>query len=230
MDDTATEWECLARSALPDGAQLRLLRHAGEYAIYVDELELMASRFHGSEDALADHACDRLADCTGPRVLVGGLGMGFTLAAVLRRVGAEAEVVVAELSEAVVRWQEAWTGGVPGNPLRDPRVSVHLGDVVVLLEEGTHRWDAVILDVDNGPRHLSTPTNGWLYTQPGLRALKARLAPDGVLAIWSPAKDPRLTRDLRKTGFVVEVLRHGEDESALYDESGRHVLWMARPG
>lgn len=221
-------WDIIDREPVPDDDGLMyLMARGGEYAIVVDDRELMSNRQHGSEDALADLACDRLMSLEDARVLVGGLGMGFTLAAALRRVGAKGSVTVAELIPAVVRWNREYVGHAAGHPLQDPRVEVYVGDVCDLVDTVTG-WSAILLDVDNGPRALSRPTNGWLYTPQGVKTALAALIPGGVLGIWSAAGDPSLTRHLRKAGFDVEVHRHTEHGRPTEDGSGTHVLWMAR--
>ncbi len=223
------EWECIDHEAVPDdNGTLYLMARGGEYAIHVNGRELMGSGLHGSEDALAHLACDRLQNLDAARILVGGLGMGFTLAAVLRRLGPDGHATVAELMPAVVRWNREWLGRAAKHPLRDPRVQVYLGDVGDLVEQPPAPWDAILLDVDNGPRSLTRPTNGWLYTPQGLVAARKALAPGGVLGIWSAWSDGSLTRRLRGSGFEVEVLRHSEPRRPTADESGTHVLWMAR--
>jgi spermidine synthase len=221
-------WNIIDREPVPDDDGLMyLVARGSEFAIVVDDRELMSNRLHGSEDALADLACDRLSSIADACVLVGGLGMGFTLAAVLRRIGAEGSATVAELIPAVVRWNREFVGHAAGHPLRDPRVEVYVGDVCDLVEQAD-RWNAILLDVDNGPRALSRPTNGWLYTPQGLDTALAALVPGGVLGIWSADKDPSLTRHLKKAGFEVEVIRHTEAGRPTPDGSGTHVLWMAR--
>ncbi|HHO49745.1 MAG TPA: hypothetical protein ENK18_02470 [Deltaproteobacteria bacterium] len=205
-----------------------LLSRGSEYAIHVDERRLMTNRGHGSEDALADLACDRLARLNDARILVGGLGMGFTLAAALRRVGPAGRVVVAELVPAVVRWNRGHVGRAARHPLQDPRAEVYIGNVCDLVEASSASYSAILLDVDNGPRMLTRPSNGWLYTRGGIEAARAALIPGGILGIWSAAIDGSLTRRLRKAGLAVEVLRYTEEGRPTPDDSGTQVLWMAR--
>jgi spermidine synthase len=222
-------WEYVDHESVPDDdGTLYLMSRGTEYAIHVNGRELMTNRMHGSEDALSDLACDRLKDLENARVLVGGLGMGFTLSAVLRRIGPSAHVTVSELMPAVVRWNAKYTGKAARYPLRDPRVAVYIGDVGDLVEEPERRWSAILLDVDNGPRALTRPTNGWLYTASGLHAARAALIPGGILGIWSAAGDKSFTRRLRKCGFETEILRYTEDGRPTKDNDGTHVLWMAR--
>ncbi len=222
-------WEVVDHEAVPDDdGTLYLIQRGSEFVIHVNGYELMSNRLHGSEDALADFACDRLPELDAAKILVGGLGMGFTLAAVLRRIGAAGEAWVAELMPAVIRWNREVVGKAARYPLRDPRSRVHLGDVGGLVREPPASWSAILLDVDNGPRALTRPTNGWLYTKEGLRTAQQALIPGGVLGIWSALHDPPLTRRLRNVGFEVEVIDHNEPGRPTHDDSGTHVLWMAR--
>ena len=221
-------WDIIDHEPLPyEEGTIFLIARGGEYAIHVNGRELMGNREHGSEDALADLACDRLGELEDAKILVGGLGMGFTLAAALRRIGPNGQVTVAELMPAVVRWNREWIGRAAGHPLRDPRVAVHIGDVGDLVERPPVQWSAILLDVDNGPRALTRPNNAWLYTTQGLAHARQSLKPGGVLAIWSADGDGRFTRRLRKGGFNVEVVRYTEERRRTADNKGTHVLWMA---
>ncbi|MFT5686200.1 MAG: spermidine synthase, partial [Myxococcota bacterium] len=134
----------------------------------------------------------------------------------------------AELMPAVLRWNRELTGRAARYPLRDPRAAVYLGDVGDLVEVAPRPWSAILLDVDNGPRALTRPNNGWLYTRQGLKAARAALIPGGILGVWSSSPDPAFTRRLRKAGFIVEVLLYNEVNRPTNDESGTHTLWMAR--
>ncbi|MCB9678071.1 MAG: hypothetical protein H6737_23425 [Alphaproteobacteria bacterium] len=203
-----------------------LIERDGELAIHVDGCELMGTDTHGSEDALADLAFDRLGPLDAPRVLVGGLGTGFTLAAVLRRLAPGGRVTVAELVPEVVRWNREHLGVYAGHPLRDPRVDVFVGDVFDRMQ-GDVRWDAILLDVDNGPRAFTRQSNGILYTRQGLHQAWRALRPGGVLGVWSSSPDRGFTRLLKKERFDVEVIRHSEPSQG---EIETHVLWMARRG
>jgi len=222
-------WVILDRDTVPDhDGTVFLMERGSELAIVVDDRELMTNRMHGSEEALADFACDRLPQLDTARVLVGGLGMGFTLAGVLKRIGPQGHVTVAELVPAVVRWNHEYLGAAAKFPLLDSRSSVYLGDVGDLVENPPARWSAILLDVDNGPRALTRPNNGWLYTKQGLLAARDALVPGGVLAIWSVAPDSSFTRRLRQARFEVEVVFHNEEGRPTPDNSGTHVLWMAK--
>jgi spermidine synthase len=219
-------WELLDSERLPDDSGVMdLLRRDTELAIHVNGRQLMSSRVHGSEDALADLACTIVGYRPRARVLVGGLGMGFTLAAALRGVGPEGRVVVAELSPAVVRWNRGVLGPVAGHPLDDPRASVHQGDVADLIETPNQPWDAILLDVDNGPDALSHPDNAWLYDWPGLGAAHAALSRGGVLGVWSAFDDRAFTRLMGRVGFRVET----HTVRARGAKGGRrHVIWIGR--
>jgi spermidine synthase len=222
-------WNCLDHESVPDDdGVLYLMARGSEFVIHVDGRELMGNRMHGSEDALADFAIDRMPPDDDAQVLVGGLGMGFTLSAVLRRLGPNGRATVAELMPAVVRWNGEYTGKAAGYPLRDPRVDVYVGDVGDLVEKPPTRWSAILLDVDNGPNALTRPANGWLYTQHGLASAREALREGGVLAIWSAAADDSLTERLIEMGFDVESLSFTEEGRPTEDDSGTHVLWMAR--
>lgn len=221
-------WELLDTAAVPgDDKALRLYRRSDEFSIRIaGRGELMNSRVHGSEDALAEQACARLAGCVKPRVLIGGLGMGFTLAAALRHVSDEAQIVVAELVPAVVTWNRGPLGASAGHPLDDPRVTVRECDVARLIKADLQAYDAILLDVDNGPEGLTRKANDWLYSVPGLSAAYAALRPRGVLAVWSAGPDRDFSERLRKVGFEVDEVRvraHGS-------KGARHILWFAGRG
>lgn len=217
-------WELIDRCPVPGSSgTMELLRRGNELVIRVDDRELMCNRVHGSEDALADLACDRIGARPEARILIGGLGMGFTLAAALRRVGPEARVVVAELVPGVVRWNRGELGEASGHPLEDPRASVHDGDVADVIRSSTAAWDAILLDVDNGPVGLTRSTNGWLYTAEGLDAAFAALRPGGILGVWSAAPDKGFTRRVDRAGFdvvPVEVRSRGARGGKV------HVIWL----
>ena len=184
-------WILLDSAQVPgDGGELRLYQRGDEFSIrIVGHGELMNSRVHGSEDALAEHTYARLVGDSNPRLLIGGLGMGFTLAAALQHVGDQAQVVVAELVSAVVAWNRGPLGEQAGHPLQDPRVSVREGDVAHCLKAESQAYDAILLDVDNGPEGLTRRENDWLYGMDGLNAAYAALRPQGVLAVWSAGPD-----------------------------------------
>lgn len=218
-------WELLDCAPVPGGGEtLRLYRRGAEFSIRVDGEELMNSRAHGSEEALAELACARVAGRPSPRVLIGGLGMGYTAAAALQRLGAQAQVVVAELVPAVVAWNRGVLAGLAGHPLEDERISVREIDVALMLTTEPQAYDAIVLDVDNGPDGLTRPGNAWLYTREGLRAAHAALKPSGILAVWSAAPEPAFSRLLRQTGFKVEEIT----ARARGQKGGsRHMIWLA---
>ena len=223
-----SRWELVDTAVIRgDGAELRLYRRHGEYSIRIaGRGDLMSSRTHGSEDALGELACRRFANRSGVSLLVGGLGMGFTLSAALAQLGPDASVVVAELVPEVVRWNEGELGQCAGFPLRDVRVQVRETDVGALLRRACDAYDAIVLDVDNGPEGLTRRGNDDLYALSGLadayRALKAH----GTLAVWSASPDSGFTGRLRKVGFAVDERRvraHGRKGS-------RHLIWLAERG
>ena len=186
--------------------------------------DLMNSRTHGSEKALAELACAKIARIKKPRVLIGGLGMGFTLAAALASLGRDAEVVVAELVPEVVEWNRTLIGAPSGHPLADPRSRVHVGDVADLIRQSSGGFDAVLIDVDNGPEALVRRENDWLYSDDGLRATRAALRPRGVLAVWSAGPSRAFGERLQRAGFdvsehVVRPHRAGKGP--------RHTIWIA---
>jgi spermidine synthase len=214
-------WRTLDTAAVPGGGQLTLHARGEERVIRLDGRELMSSRLHASEDALGTLGCAGLGP--GARVLIGGLGLGFTLRAVLDAVGRGAEVVVAELSPAVVRWNQEELGHFAGHPLRDPRVRIYEGDVADCFSEPA-AFDAILLDVDNGPGALAT-ANRALYGGAALRRAKHALRRGGIYALWSPGESPPFERRLAKQGFRVETKRIRARGGA---GGARHVVFLAR--
>ena len=203
---------------------MRLLQRGQEYSIRVGGYELMNSRVHGSEDALASLVCERL-DCARVRVLIGGLGMGFTLLAVLKGVGAASEVVVSELVPEVVEWHRGPLAGVSGGALDDPRVTVVTEDVAKVLRAERKGFDAVLLDVDNGPVGLTARKNDWLYSSAGLKASYGALRPGGILAVWSAGPDAAFTKRLQHAGFRTEEVRVRGREGK---KGARYLIWLAK--
>ncbi len=211
----------LARARAPGGGELVLYEHDGTYTIRVGGLELMSSRAHGSEQRMAELAVREGAR----RVLVGGLGLGYTVRAVLDRVAADARVIVAEVVPAVVAWNRSHLAHLAGRPLEDPRVAVVEDDVGRVLRAATQRFDAILLDVDNGPQALTRPANQGLYGETGLRTAKAALARGGALAVWSAERDEPFLRRLRRVGFVAESV----DVPARGAGGGpKHTIFVAR--
>ena len=217
-------WELLDNAQVPGSrAELCLYRRGVEYSIRVDRSELMNSRVHGSEEALARIVCARVVDRPRPRVLIGGLGMGYTLAAALRRLGPDSQVVVAELSPAVVRWNRGPLASLAGSPLEDRRVTLHEDDVGKVLQAEQGAYDAIVLDVDNGPAGLTRKGNDWLYARTGLAAAFAALRPAGVLSVWSAGPDKAFTHRLRWAGFRVDSLRVPAGPGTPW----QHTIWLA---
>lgn len=210
---------------LPHGGALGLYEDGDDLVIRIEGgpgAPLMSTRMHGSEDALGRIPCERLAGRSKVRVLVGGLGMGFTLRAALDPLRADARVVVAELVPGVVAWNEGVLGERAGWPLRDPRTEVRVVDVAKVLKAEPLGYDAVLLDVDNGPDGLTQQRNDWLYTRAGLDVAHQALRPGGLLTIWSAGADDRFAVRMRKAGFAVEdvkVFAHG-------NRGTRHTLWI----
>lgn len=218
-------WQLLDSTPVPgETGELRLYRRGGEFSIRVDGSELMNSRLHGSEDAMAELARAGIAPLPCPRILIGGLGMGFTLAAALKRLGAGSRVVVAELVPAVVAWNRGPLGALAGHPLDDARVEVRETDVAQILRAGLRAYDAILLDVDNGPRGLTREGNDWLYTRAGVDAAFAALRPAGVFALWSAGPNRAFTRLLRQAGFAV-----AEERARARGPrgGGYHTIWIA---
>ena len=218
-------WQLLDTTPIPgDGRHLQLHRRGDEFSIsIVGSGVLMNTRAHGSEDALAELSCRQVVDRLQPRVLIGGLGMGFTLAAALSHLGPTAEVVVSELVPGVVTWNRGPLGMYAGNPLADARSRVHVGDVAKLLRTERKAYDAILLDVDNGPEGLTRKKNDWLYTVDGLTAAYTALRPRGVLAVWSAGPDNEFNERLRKVGYEVRQTR----VRARGKKGDLHVIWLA---
>jgi spermidine synthase len=210
------------------GAALRLYQRGDEFSIRVDKAgELMNSRAHHSEEVLAELACRMIAGRDTPHLLVGGLGMGFTLAAVLSHTGPDARVTVSELIPAVVRWNRDYMGSLAGFPLADARVHVLELDVGRVMQEHKN-FDAIMLDVDNGPSSFTHDDNDALYSLRGLGLAFNSLKPGGVLTVWSASSDPEFTRRMKKAGFEVTEQRVGSHASK---RGNRHTIWIgARPG
>jgi spermidine synthase len=218
-------WERLDAVTLEDGVELKLMRRGGEYSIMLGANELMNSRLSGSEEALAAYAVEQLADTPAPRLLIGGLGMGFTLRAALERLGPDAGVTVAELVPEVIAWARGPMAPVFAGCLDDPRIRLFEGDVGELIRKSQGRWDAILLDVDNGPEGLTRQGNDALYSAQGLASAHAALAKRGVYTVWSSAPDPAFTRRLRKAGFKVE---ERATRASTRKRGARHMIWVAR--
>ena len=204
---------------------MTLTRRGSEYMILADGKDLMSSRMKGSEEELARLGCERARKNEAPCVLVGGLGMGFTLRATLDIMPPEASVVVAELMPVVVEWNRGPLAPLAGRPLEDRRVRVELGDVAVTLREGAGRFDAVLLDVDNGPAAFTQNSNAGLYDNAGMTMLRAALRPDGILAVWSAWDDRKFEHRLRHHGFTVET---HHVRARLRQGGPRHTIFVGR--
>ncbi|HEX8407754.1 MAG TPA: spermidine synthase [Thermoanaerobaculia bacterium] len=214
-------WTLLGTATIPgDGGEMRLYQRGTEFSIRVGGYELMNSRAHGSEDALAELVCKEIGG--RGRVLIGGLGMAFTLNAMLQCVTAGSEVIVAELVPEVVEWHRGPLRVISGTALDDPRVRVETADVAAVIRAG--QYDAIVLDVDNGPAGLTSKNNDWLYGTEGLKVIQAALHPGGVLAVWSSGPDAAFTRRLHRVGF--------QSEEVIVRSSGgkgpRYLIWVAR--
>lgn len=222
-------WTVLGVAEIPNkGGELKLSQRGDEFSIRLSGVrgELMNSRVHGSEEALADLGCSRFKSAKSAHVLVGGLGMGFTLAAALKAVSATAQVTVAELIPAVVEWNKGPLGECAGHPLQDPRTCVHVGDVAELFADKKPAFDAILLDVDNGPEGLTKTDNQWLYSLDGLHAIHKTLRPEGMLAIWSAGPDPLFVIRLKKARFNVSV----RTVRARAGKGSRHTIFLAQKG
>jgi spermidine synthase len=220
-------WVQLDAAPIPEGGELRLMRRGAELSIMSGATELMNSRLYGSEQALATLACAALRDAARPRVLIGGLGMGFTLRAALAELPPSAEVTVAELVPAVIAWARGPMAELFAGCLEDPRVVLRQADVAAPIGEARGAYDAILLDVDNGPGGLNRAANDGLYGPAGLAAAARALKPGGVLAVWSATRDNGFVQRLRRAGLAVEQ----HDVRATGRKRGaRHVIWLARRG
>ncbi len=219
-----TPRELLGTAEVPGGPPLRLFRRGDDFMIVLDRNELMSSRMSGSEIALGTMTCARLTGHPAPRLLIGGYGMGFTLRAVLASLGADARIVVAELVPGILDWARGPMAALTGNCLDDPRVEIVIGDVGGAIAGGSGRYDAILLDVDNGPDGLTREANDGLYTARGLAAARMALRPGGVLAVWSAGADAAFTRRLGQAGFAVDEIRVRARDNG---KGPTHVIWFA---
>ena len=215
--------EIIGETVTPNGTDIKLTRRGNEYIMLANGKSLMSSRMHGSEEALATFACRRARTLKQPSILIGGLGMGFTLRATLDFLPRDATIVVAELVPAVVEWTRGALGSLAGYPLKDRRVRVHVGDVAAALGSSRGHFDAVLLDVDNGPAPFTSSDNARLYDDKGLAVAYAALKPGGVLAVWSAREDRKFEQRLRYVGFTVEVERV---RARLKKGGPRHVIFL----
>jgi spermidine synthase len=216
--------ELVDTATIPGGGELRLMQRGQDHMILFGRNELMSSRLRGSEEALATLPCERLRDRLRPRLLIGGLGMGFTLRKAQALMPAKAEITVVELVPTIIDWARGPLAHLFGDSLADPRVTIRIGDVGEAIAAPGVVYDAILLDVDNGPDALVHPDNDRLYGKYGLRAAHAALAPGGVLAVWSAYQDKAFAERLGRAGFTV-------DEIKVRATGGRkgahHVIWLA---
>ena len=218
-------WSLIDTTTVPDGGgELRLMQRGAEFSIMSGAIELMNSRLSGSEKALATLVCARLEDRPKAHVLIGGYGMGFTLRAALESLGPAARVTVGELVPAVVAWARGPMAHISGDSLADPRLTIREGDVAELIRSAQGGYDAILLDVDNGPEGLSREANDRLYDLEGLAAARRALRPGGVLAVWSSAPDAAFTGRLRRAGYAVEEVRVRATDRG---RGARHMIWLA---
>jgi len=216
-------WVHLDTAKVPGGGELKLMRRGGEFSIVAGAIALMNSRMSGSEIALAELACDRLRGRRNCRMLIGGYGMGFTLRAALSGLRADAQIVVSELVPAVLEWARGPMADLTAFCLDDPRVTIRQGDVGEVIASARERFDAILLDVDNGPDGLSRDANNRLYTLQGLSAARGALRPGGLLVVWSAAPDAKFKQRLGHAGFVVEEIQARANKG----RGGRYVIWIA---
>ncbi|HET9356304.1 MAG TPA: spermidine synthase [Sphingomicrobium sp.] len=216
--------ELLATAEVPGGDELRLFRRDRDFMIVLDRNELMNSRMSGSEEQLATLTCARLKNRANPRLLIGGYGMGFTLRAGLAVLPAKASVVVAELVPDIIAWARGPMAGLTAGCLDDPRVSVVEGDVAAVIAAARGAYDAILLDVDNGPDGLTRAGNDGLYSASGLAAAKAALVRGGLLAVWSAGDDPDFTRRLNANGFAATATKV---RARANGKGAHHTIWLA---
>ena len=219
-----TPRELIDTAAVPGGEDLRLFRRGDDYMIVLDRNELMNSRMSGSEEALATMTCERLG-VPAPRLLIGGYGMGFTLRAALGVLPADARVTVAELVPEIIAWARGPMATLTAGGLDDPRVHLVMGDVARAIEIARGDYDAILLDVDNGPDGLTRAGNDGLYSARGLASAKLALKPGGILAVWSAAPDAAFARRLRNAGFDTDEVAV---RARANGKGARHVIWFAR--
>jgi spermidine synthase len=217
--------ELVGTAHVPGGEELRLYRHNRDFMIVLDRNELMSTRMSGSEEALAIQTCERLGSIKQPRLLIGGYGMGFTLRAALAELGDDAEIVVAELVPEIITWARGPMCELAAGCLDDPRVQLVIGDVADEIGAGKCKYDAILLDVDNGPDGLIREANDRLYSVHGLKSAMAALKPGGILAVWSAARDNSFAARLGKVSFVVEEVAVRARSNG---KGPAHVIWFAR--
>lgn len=216
-------WQKLDETTMPGGGRLTLMQRGAEFCIFSGTVGLMNSRMSGSEEQLARLSAERIGQRKGARVLIGGLGMGFTLRAALAAFRPDARITVAELVPAVIAWARGPLASIHGASLDDPRVSLHEGDVRTAITAGAP-FDAILLDVDNGPDGLFRPENDRLYSAAGLGNARAALTPGGHLAVWSAYPDAAFSKRLGQSGMAIEEVRVRERSNG---KGARHLIWFA---
>ncbi len=216
--------ELIGRTHLPGGQELKLTSEEGYYVLTLKGVPLMSSAAHHSEEHLAEIGCEGLQDRPRTRVLVGGLGMGYTLRAALDRTSPTSRIVVAELVPAVVRWNRGPLADLAGRPLEDPRTQLEAGDIVAYVESRPEPFDAILLDTDNGPDNFTARGNSRLYDPQGLARLRRALRPGGRLVVWSAYECPPFVKDLQRAGFEPQVVK----AKARGHKGGRHTLYVGR--
>ena len=218
-------WKLLSRSKTPDNKrELILYQRDTEYSIRVNGQELMNSRMFGSEMMLAELSCPEIAERKNANVLIGGLGMGYTLSAALRLLHPDADVLLAELVPSVVEWNKNVLGSLAGDPLKDSRVTVVIEDVINIINNNTSAFDAILLDVDNGPDSLTQEGNDELYSMSGVAMIHRALRPGGVVAVWSSSPDTGFTQRLNRSSFhVLEKKVRGRT----HKKGPVHTIWIA---
>jgi spermidine synthase len=220
-----TPRELIGTAEVPGGPPLRLFRRGGDFMIVLDRNELMSTRAFGSEQALGTMTCARLASQKAPHLLIGGYGMGFTLRAVLEKLDRQARVTVAELVPGIIDWARGPMAELTAGCLDDRRVTLEMADVADVIRGARVTFDAILLDVDNGPDGLTRPANDGIYSEQGLAAARAALRPGGVLAIWSAAPDAAFARRLKQAGFTVDEVRVRARDNG---KGAGHIIWFAR--
>lgn len=217
--------ELLDTAWVPGGEKLELFRHDRDFMIVLGHNELMSTRKWGSEEALATMSAERIRGAKKPHMLIGGYGMGFTLRAALKVLPADARITVVELVPEIIAWARGPMAELAQGCLDEPRVNLVMSDVAPIIAGARGEYDAILLDVDNGPDGLVREDNNVLYSKSGLRSAYNALAPGGVLAIWSAGPDPAFTRRLQKAGFAVDEVKVAARSNG---KGPKHVIWFAR--
>ena len=222
-------WQLLGKAETPGGgAELFLYRRDSEFSLRADNQELMNSRVYGSEEELSRLGCQHLAKHAGARVLIGGLGMGYSLRTALDILGDDAQVVVAELVPAVVEWNRGVMADLAGRPLDDGRAELHEADVIQLIKDARADYDAILIDIDNGAEPMVREGNNWLYNLPGLTATYAALRRGGVLATWCARPQPAFVKRLHRAGFEAHEVKVRARSGSGRKSGGHYVVCVAK--